>query len=103
MKKSKIEKDKVTIKKMIDIYCKDKHGSKDKLCQDCSELLEYSWRRLELCRHGENKPTCGKCPIHCYKPDMREKIRKVMRYAGPRMIIYHPLEALKHLLQSITS
>ena len=103
MKKSKIEKDKVTIEKMINLYCKDQHGSKDELCQDCSELLEYSWKRLELCRQGKNKPTCGKCPIHCYKPDMRERVRKVMRYAGPRMLIYHPLEALRHLFQSLSS
>jgi hypothetical protein len=29
---------------------------------------------------------------------MRENIRKVMRYAGPRMIYHHPIMALRHLL-----
>ncbi len=41
---------------------------------------------------------CSKCPIHCYKPKMREHIREVMRYSGPRMIFYHPIIAIKHML-----
>ncbi len=28
---------------------------------------------------------------------MRQKMRQVMRYAGPRMLFYHPLIALRHL------
>jgi len=42
---------------------------------------------------------CKKCPIHCYKPDMRVKMRAVMRWAGPRMVLYHPIEAIKHLIR----
>ena len=95
-----IESEKRTVSKMIKIFCRGKHAGKDKLCLDCQELLDYSWQRLDLCRYAQNKTTCGKCPIHCYKPLMRKRIKEVMRYAGPRMIIYHPLEALKHFLQS---
>lgn len=43
------------------------------------------------------KTTCKKCPVHCYSPDMREKIRAVMRYSGPRMIFLHPFAAIRHL------
>ena len=46
----------------------------------------------------EGKTTCANCPAHCYKPEMREKIRKVMRYAGPRMIYRHPILALLHII-----
>ena len=49
----------------------------------------------------ENKPTCKKCPIHCYKPDMKEKMREAMRYAGPRMMWYHPIAAIKHLIREL--
>ena len=31
-------------------------------------------------------------------PDMRDKIQKVMRYSGPRIIIYHPLLCLRHVI-----
>lgn len=55
--------------------------------------------RLDRCKFGNEKPTCKKCPIHCYKPDMREKMRAVMRWAGPRMMLYHPKEAIRHLIR----
>ena len=91
------EKD--VIEKMIHIYCKGKHKSESCPCEECEELKEYAFQRLSRCAYGENKPTCKKCPIHCYKPAMKEKIRLVMKYAGPRMVLYHPVLAIKHLLK----
>lgn len=67
------------------------------LCGECRELLEYSLARLKHCKFGNAKTKCHKCPVHCYRPDMREKIRTVMRFSGPRMLLYHPLEALRYL------
>ena len=32
--------------------------------------------------------------------DMRNKIREVMRFSGPRMIFHHPILAIKHLVQT---
>jgi hypothetical protein len=32
---------------------------------------------------------------------MREKIREVMRYAGPRMIYRHPIMAVFHLIDGM--
>lgn len=89
---------------MIRLYCRKvhKHIPKEKdsaLCCDCNELLAYASLRLQRCRYGAMKPTCKNCPTHCYKSDMREKIRAVMRWAGPRMMFYHPALALKHLLK----
>ena len=76
--------------------CQVGHGGPG-LCGECSELLEYSLARLEHCKFGNAKTKCHKCPVHCYRPDMREKIRTVMRFSGPRMLLYHPLEALRYL------
>lgn len=72
------------------------HGGSG-LCGECRELLEYSLARLDHCKFGNAKTKCHKCPVHCYRPDMREKIRTVMRFSGPRMLLYHPLEALRYL------
>ena len=80
-----------TIEKMIHIYCRHKHGIQQGLCNDCAELLEYASKRLKYCPFQEKKTTCGKCPVHCYKADMRDKIRDVMRYVGPKMLLYHPV------------
>ena len=76
--------------------CQVGHGEQG-LCGECRELLEYSLARLEHCKFGNAKTKCHKCPVHCYRPDMREKIRTVMRFSGPRMLLYHPLEALRYL------
>ena len=90
--------EKNVVEQMIRLYCQQCEGHKE-LCPSCRELLDYAHRRLDRCRYGEDKPTCKKCTTHCYRPDMKEKIRKVMRWAGPRMIIYHPLASIRHLFR----
>ena len=67
------------------------------LCPQCQALLDYALQRLERCRFGEDKPSCTRCPVHCYKPAMREQIRQVMRYSGPRMLLHNPIMAIRHL------
>ena len=73
------------------------------LCPECAALLDYALRRLDSCRFGNDKPSCRKCPVHCYRADMRERIRTVMRWAGPRMIFSHPMAATRHLLRELRS
>ena len=73
------------------------------LCPECAALLDYALRRLDSCRFGDGKPSCRKCPVHCYRADMRERIRTVMRWAGPRMIFRHPIAATRHLLRELRS
>jgi hypothetical protein len=68
------------------------------LCDDCEGLLAYARVRLDRCRYGAAKPTCANCTTHCYKPVMRERVREVMRYSGPRMLRRHPLLAARHLV-----
>lgn len=94
---SRIEREKRVVSQMLTLYCRAHHGPQP-LCPDCRELQAYAWRRLERCRFGEAKTACQHCPLHCYAPARREAIRRVMRYAGPRMLFRHPLAALRHLL-----
>ena len=90
-----------TIAAMIALYCEGHHGyGRGELCTDCRQVHDYAAKRLTLCPFQQEKPTCGNCSIHCYKKDMRDKIRAVMRYAGPRMSYRHPVMALRHLLDS---
>ncbi len=95
---TRIEEEKAVVAKMIKIYCQHREGNQS-LCRECEELLEYAHKRLSSCPHGNKKPTCRKCPIHCYKPEMREKMREVMRYSGPRMLFYSPFSALIHIVR----
>jgi hypothetical protein len=94
---SRIKRESKTVKVMIELYCR-KHHSSNELCSECLNLLGYAQRRLEKCPFQEGKTTCAKCPVHCYSPDMREKIREIMRYSGPRMLYRHPIAAVRHLI-----
>lgn len=85
---------------MLLVFCNKHHGtSKNQLCISCSNLNDYAQIRLEKCRFGDDKPACKACPVHCYKPDMRAQIREVMRYSGPRMAWYYPIDSIKHLFR----
>ena len=86
-----------TIEAMTRIYCADHHGAPHP-CAECQALMTYASKRLAVCTYGEDKPVCAKCQIHCYGKAMREKVREVMRYAGPRMILRHPWLALMHVV-----
>ena len=97
-----MDKEKQTVRFMIEIYCADKHATaNDGLCQDCSELLHYANQRLDKCPFAPDKPSCAQCKVHCYKPELRKKIQNVMRYSGPRMIKKHPLLAVRHLVRGL--
>jgi len=92
----RIRREKRTVAAMVGMYCHVHHGTRGALCADCAGLLEYAHARLDRCRFGEGKSTCGRCAVHCYRPEMRERIRAVMRWSGPRMLLRHPLMAVRH-------
>ena len=88
-----------TVKAMIRLYCRQNHTI-NPLCEECSQLWFYVDERLNKCPFGIEKPTCQNCTVHCYKPEMRQRIREIMRYAGPRMIWHHPVMAIRHLIHN---
>ena len=95
----RIKREKKTIDAMVHIYCKSHHDQQGgELCQECSRLFEYAKMRLDKCPFQEKKTTCGKCLVHCYHPQMREQVKKVMRYSGPRMLLHHPGLAMHHAI-----
>ncbi len=93
-----IENETKTVEAMIRLYCRDKHGT-ETLCDACAALADYARERLARCQYGDAKPKCRNCETHCYAPAMRQQIAEVMRYAGPRMLLHHPLMGLQHALK----
>jgi predicted amidophosphoribosyltransferase len=88
-----------TIEAMLHIFCRDRHGDNG-LCSDCSHLLDYARRRLATCPFQDAKPACNKCQVHCYSKTMQTQVKAVMRYAGPRMLLRHPILSLYHVLDN---
>lgn len=98
----KRSKEKQTVGAMIEIYCRGVHGTKrGELCEECAGLREYAFLRTEKCPFMETKTFCSACKVHCYTKEMQERIRSVMRYAGPRMLFVHPVLAVRHVWVTI--
>ena len=73
---------------MIELYCRH-HLHQDQMPEEYQHLADFACRRLDHCKYGEQKTA----------PKEREAIRKVMRWAGPRMIWYAPKDAILHILK----
>ena len=99
-KRPRINRESHTVAAMIHLYCREHHSS-DRLCPECTMLMDYAHKRLDKCPYQEGKTTCAKCPVHCFKTVMRERIRAVMRYSGPRMLYRHPMMAILHLIDGL--
>jgi len=97
MIKKHLYRESMTMTKMVGIYCSAHHGEAG-LCGDCSKFLEYAEVRLDKCPYGEDKPTCANRPVHCYKQEYRDQARTIMRYAGPRMLLRHPVLTISHYI-----
>ncbi len=98
-KKRQREKEAVSL--MIALYCHGLHGTKrGALCPECAALDEYAQSRSDRCPFMATKTFCANCRVHCYKPEMRAKIREVMRYSGPRMMLHHPVMAVRHVIET---
>lgn len=98
---TKREREKQLVSQMIMLYCHGKHGMrKDTLCPECAALKEYAIQRSEHCPFMQTKTFCSNCKVHCYQPEMRKKIKEVMRFSGPRMIFHHPVAAFRHVIET---
>jgi hypothetical protein len=101
MTQNRLDRERRTISSMIEIYCRARHHQAVGLCAECEQLFAYAMQRIDKCPFQENKPTCAKCTIHCYKPQMRQQVREVMRYAGPRMLLRHPVMTIMHYIDEM--
>lgn len=97
----RLAREKRTLQAMVRVYCRAHHGLKGPLCPECQSLYNYALARLDRCPYGAEKTTCARCPTHCYKPAMRNQVKAVMRYSGPRMLFHHPILALLHVLDRL--
>ncbi|MBO8138249.1 MAG: nitrous oxide-stimulated promoter family protein [Desulfotomaculum sp.] len=97
-------KDVEVLLKFIETYCIYHHKNQSKtkiqnkqveLCPTCSQLAVYAAKRLMLCPK-DPKPSCKKCDIHCYAPQYREQVKKVMKFSGIHFIKKGRIDYLIH-------
>ena len=95
---NRMQREAATIKVMVGIYCKHHHHLSVADCPECSTIQNYALDRLQYCPYQEGKTSCKNCPIHCYKPSMKDEVKRVMRFAGPRMALRHPILTIFHFI-----
>lgn len=97
----KRQREQKVVGQMIAIYCHGVHHTPTgQLCPQCQALNNYAMERSDKCPFMETKTFCSNCKVHCYRKDKAQQIRQVMRYAGPRMLLHHPILALRHVWES---
>ena len=94
----RLKRERITIKKMVKMYCNSKHHTRKLICNDCQELLDYAILKIDRCIFETEKPACSECLVHCYAKEKRENIKTIMRFAGPRMMYYHPYLGIMHFI-----
>lgn len=102
-----------TMGEIIGIYCHLQHGKINlfrhmmhrwrgtykenmQLCEDCEDVWKFSKQRIDRCPYMEEKTFCSMCKTHCYGR-YREKVKAMMRFGGPRMLLISPIMVIKHL------
>ena len=97
-----IEREKLTIRLMINLYCAGHRHSASGICADCTSILMYAYDRIEMCPfNGSPKPACGLCRTNCFTADMYRQFAQIMRYAGPRMMLCHPFLTMAHIWDAV--
>lgn len=105
MTEEKFIHDSNTVLKFIQCYCDNEHFKNQKnknsielnykhkdldksihydLCQECEEILNYSYIKLQDCIHDE-KPSCRKCSEPCYDRTEWKRLAKIMKSSGMRL------------------
>ena len=100
MKKSiekKRDREKKVISEMVKLYCRKNHKKRE-LCDECKDVLNYSLNRIDNCKYMDTKTFCSNCKKPFYSPKMKEKIKQIMKFSGPRILFHHPLLVISHML-----
>ena len=97
-----VPKEKETIRKTFGVYCNANHGTTDnKLCPKCTALLTTTMLKIQRCPYGIGKPICDVCETPCFGEVPTKEFRNIMKSGQKKMLLSHPLMAVKHKLASL--
>jgi hypothetical protein len=97
-----IGREKLTIRSMIQIYCHGRRHATSGICSECEKLLHYATGRIDSCPYqSSGKPACGLCKTNCFSSEMYGRFQTIMRYAGPRMMMRHPILSMAHFFDAV--
>ena len=97
---SKREREKQMVSQMIALYCRRNHHTKGgplPRLRSAERLRPPALRSLPV--HGDEN-LLFQLPGTLLQAGDAGKIRAVMRFSGPRMILYHPVAAVRHVVET---
>lgn len=101
----KAREDRMTMEAIGRIYCRGNHKNRQcdqsGMCPECRLAIEETLERTATCPKG-HVGNCEDCDIHCQRGEAQENIKRIMRYAAPRMMFRHPLMAARYLRKKLT-
>ncbi len=83
-----ISERKSSTESIISFYCRKNHGGTE-LCDNCKELRDYAFERIDDCKNNENCTRCKGCPTRCFNSDMDIRMSEVLNSCR-LTIILHP-------------
>lgn len=98
MTEEKFKSEVEILKKFFEIHCAKKHHNlfvynqsfeyktsffsiELNLCEECKNLINYSFDRLYECPH-EIKPKCRSCKNPCYEKTKYKEVARIMKFSG---------------------
>ncbi len=104
--RNKDAKDRATMEAIGCIYCRGNHDSAirgaDGMCPECRNAIEATLERAAACPYG-HESNCEDCRTHCQRGEAQQEIKRIMRYAAPRMVVRHPLMTATYLKRKLRS
>lgn len=100
---TQVDKDRKTLEAIGFIYCDAHHdGPKDdaSLCPSCREAVETTLERTQRCPNNHDG-NCQDCDIKCQRGAAQERIKEIMRYSAPRMLLRHPFMTFAYLRKKL--
>lgn len=94
-----------TLRAMVGLYCGENTARREGPANAVPPAKRFSPMRSSAwppVPTGPRSPVCAKCRIHCYRAGEKAFAREVMRHAGPRLLLAHPVLSLRHLVKSLT-
>lgn len=101
----KRQKEQYVVEEMIRLYCRKNHGKEGHasggMCPECQKLADYakrgarnvpSWNRKHSAQTAKYTATSRKCG---------KRSAPLCGFRGPRMLLYHPILAIWHLICSM--
>lgn len=97
---ARVQRDLRTLQAIGSIYCAAHHAGALKddagMCEECAAVIKYTHERASACPYN-HEGNCQDCKLKCNRGEQQQRIKAIMKYAAPRMLVKHPIMTMEYL------